>query len=201
MLRRQFEDLPQLIDDIDGRNARFSGVALRKIMYLLRQDKRIEGQLQLVIDRLARDEAPELELDVYQCELLADGFLYNPPRRRALAVARKLDRKPAADAGMLRREVAPRLRRLFARGRVEEYVDRLMAGRPTVPLGEVELGGDQDYVRLMYIAAYGLDRRSSYSFERRQGDDAPRVQRKGIYGFPPGDLRKGKRKEGGTWTS
>jgi hypothetical protein len=61
LLRAQFETLPQLIDDIDDRNARFSGVALRKIMYLLRQDKRIEGQLQLVIDRLARDEAPGVE--------------------------------------------------------------------------------------------------------------------------------------------
>jgi len=55
LLRKQFETLPQLIDDIDARNARFSGVALRKIMYLLRQDKRIEGQLQLAIDIAATD--------------------------------------------------------------------------------------------------------------------------------------------------
>ena len=43
---------PQLIDDIDARNARFSGVALRKLMYLLRQDTRTEGQLQRIVDAL-----------------------------------------------------------------------------------------------------------------------------------------------------
>src|SRR6266545_2549363 len=83
LLRMQFDTLPTVTDDIDARNARFSGVALRKLMYLLRQDTRTEGQLQFLVDALARDAAPDLELDVYRCELLADGFLYMPPRRRA----------------------------------------------------------------------------------------------------------------------
>ncbi|MGH2608430.1 MAG: Wadjet anti-phage system protein JetA family protein, partial [Tepidiformaceae bacterium] len=43
LLRMQFDTLPQVTDDIDARNARFSGVALRKLMYLLRQDTRTEG--------------------------------------------------------------------------------------------------------------------------------------------------------------
>ncbi len=189
LLTMQFDELPRLIDDIDSRNARFSGVALRKIMYLLRQDKRIEGQLQLVIDRLARDEAPELELDVFRCELLADGFLYSPPRRRPRVTARRLDRGPRADEAALRGDVAPRLRRAFSRRRVEEYVRGLLAGRRQVPLRELELIGDSDYVRLMYIAAYGLDGRSPFVFERMAGDGIPLTERKGIYGFPPGELR------------
>jgi hypothetical protein len=200
LLRKQFEALPQLIDDIDSRNARFSGVALRKIMYLLRQDKRIEGQLQLVIDRLARDEAPELEFDVFHCDLLAEGFLYNPPRRRPRVTARKLDRPAPADAGEIRRGIGPRLRRPFSRSRVEEYVERLLAGRARAPLREADLEGDEDYIRLIYIAAYGLDRRSPYAFEEAGGEGAPGLERKGIYGFPPGELRK-KRREGQGWTS
>ncbi len=209
LLRAQFETLPQLIDDIDERNARFSGVALRKIMYLLRQDKRIEGQLQLIIDRLARDEAPELEFDVYRCQLIADGFLYTPPRRRPRVTARKLDRPPSPDPGEIRRGIAPRLRRPFSRARVEGYVERLLAGRPRASIGEAGLVGDEDYIRLIYVGAYGLDRRSSFSFERRNGDGAPRVERKGIYGFPPGDLKRKDTKESGAkeregmgpWTS
>ncbi len=194
LLKTQFEELPWLIDDIDSRNARFSGVALRKITYLLRQDKRIEGQLQFLIDRLARDEGPDLELDVYRCELLADDFLYTPPRKRPKVTARKLDRGQKADEAALRRDVAPRLRRPFSRTRVEEYVGGFLADRQRLSLGELDLEGDQDYIRLIYVAAYGLDQRSSFIFQRADGDGAPRIERKGDYGFPPGELRKRNRK-------
>jgi hypothetical protein len=190
LLKTQFEELPWLIDDIDSRNARFSGIALRKITYLLRQDRRIEGQLQFLIDTLARDEGPDLLLDVYRCELLSDDFLYTPPRKRSKVTARKLDRGQKADEAALRRDVAPRLRRPFSRARVEEYVDGLLAERQRLSLGELGLEGDQDYVRLIYVAAYGLDHRSSFVFQPTRGDGAPRVERKGDYGFPPGELRK-----------
>jgi hypothetical protein len=43
LLRSQFDAIPHLVEEIDSRNARFSGVALRKIRYLLRQDRRTEG--------------------------------------------------------------------------------------------------------------------------------------------------------------
>jgi Wadjet anti plasmid transformation system JetA-like protein len=195
ILRMQFETLPELIDDIDARNARFSGVALRKIMYLLRQDKRIEGQLQLIIDRLARDEAPDLEFDVFRCELLGDDFLYTPPRRRAPVVARKLDRVPVADTDGIRREIAPRLRRRFSRPQMESYVERLLGGRTSARLSEADLADDTDYVRLIYIASYGLDRISSYAFEKDVGDAERRLERRGWYGFPAGSLRR--RRKGG----
>lgn len=42
LLRTQFDALPSITEEIDARNARFSGVALRKLTYLLRQDRRIE---------------------------------------------------------------------------------------------------------------------------------------------------------------
>ncbi len=200
LLRKQFETLPRLIDDIDTRNARYSGVALRKIMYLLRQDKRIEGQLQLLIDRMARNEAPDIEFDVYRCALLADGFLYSPARRLPRVAARKLDRPTPLNAMELRRGIAPRLKRAFSRTRVEEYVNRLLAGRQSVSLLEADLGDDDDYVRLIYIAAYGLDPRSTYTFTRLAGDCGFRLERKGIYGFPSGDLGK-KGKGGRGWTS
>jgi hypothetical protein len=200
LLRRQFETLPGLIDDIDTRNARYSGVALRKIMYLLRQDKRIEGQLQLLIDRMAKDEAPELEFDVYRCALLADGFLYNPVRRRPRAVSRKLDRPPQQDAAEIRQRVSLRLRRAFSKMRVEEYVERLFAGRGSVSIKEADLAGDEDYVRLIYVAAYGFDPRSKYTFERMKDGGGFRIERKGIYGFPAGDLKR-KGKGGPDWTS
>lgn len=193
LLRAEFDALPRLIDEIDRRNARFSGVALRKLMYLLRHDKRLEGQLQLVVDRLARDRAPELDLDVYACELLGDGFLYTAPKRRPRAERQALVRRARPDAEGLRRDLGPRLRRPFARGRVEAYVEELLAGRGHVATSEVPLDGDEDYIRTIYMLAYGLDGGSPYRFDRIAAADGP--VRRGAFGIPAGALtRRGRRR-------
>jgi Wadjet anti plasmid transformation system JetA-like protein len=212
LLRAQFDALPALIDDIDARNARFSGAALRRLMYFLRHDARTEGQLQLVLDALAHDQAPETMFDVYRCELLAPGFLYTPPRRRPRPTPQPLARRPAADDAALRREVAPRLRRPFSRPRVDAFVDALLGSRDSAPLSAAAPETDQDYVRLIYTVAYGLDGASPYRFKRNPappearvpadpepaggGETAPgddRLERYGIYGFPRGFLaRRGR---------
>jgi Family of unknown function (DUF5716) len=202
LLRMQFETLPTVTDDIDTRNARFSGVALRKLMYLLRQDTRTEGQLQLIVDALARDRAPDLVFDVYRCELLTDNFLYTSPRRRPRPAPQPLARRSTVDAAELHSHVAPRLRRPFARPRVEAFVDHLLAGRPSAPLAEAAPDTDEDYVRLIYTVAYGLDDRSTFRFERdpasperESGPPEARVERRGIYGFPRGRLvRRARRR-------
>ncbi len=186
LLRAEFETLPRLIDDIDERNARFSGVALRKLMYLLRHDGRMEGQLQLVVDRLARDQAPELELDVFACQLLGDAFLYTAPRQRPKAEPQPLRRVARLDTDALRGALAPRLRRPFARARVEAFVDGLLGGRAHVSLAEAPLDGDEDYVRTIYMLAYGLDGASRYRFERIAA--APGRLVKGSYRVPAGTL-------------
>jgi len=188
LLRMQFDTLPTVTDDIDARNARFSGVALRKLMYLLRQDTRTEGQLQLLVDALARDAAPDLELDVYRCELLADGFLYTPPRRRARPAAQPLARRSSADPAALRTLVAPRLRRPFSRSRVEAFIDGLLGERAGASLAEAGPETDEEYVRLIYTVAYGLDGRSAFRFERDALPVSERTDRRGVYGFPRGSI-------------
>jgi hypothetical protein len=191
LLRAQFETLPRLVDEIDERNARFSGVALRKLMYLLRHDRRLEGHLQLLVDRLARDQAPELELDVYACELLGESFLYTAPRQRPRVERQPLRRAARGDAETIRAGVAPRLKRPFARARVEAFVDALLGERPRVDLSELPLDGDEDYLRAIFLCAYGLDGGSRYRYERITGG-AARIDKRG-YGVPGGSLLRRRR--------
>jgi hypothetical protein len=187
MLRMQFETMPEITDDIDERNARFSGVALRKITYLLSQDKRIEGQLQLIIDALAKDAAPDIDLDVYRCELLADDFLYTPPRRRAPVTRQPLAEPAPVDRERVRQEVAAALHRPFARERIQELVEEHLAARRKASIAELPVNDDEEYVKMIYIVAFGLDGRSRYAFEPgAQGA----VERKGPYTFPSGQLEK-----------
>lgn len=192
VMRMQFESIPEITQQIDVRNARFSGAALRKLMYLLRQDRRTEGQLQLLVEALARDRAPELDFDVYRCQLLADGFLYTPPARRQRATApQRLARRPRADAESVRRALDRLIRRPYARARIQAYVDQLLGPRARAPLSDAALEGDEDFVRLIFIAAYGLDGGSSYAFRPEPG--IPQ-DRKGRYAFPRGQLERTRRR-------
>jgi hypothetical protein len=183
MLRARFDAIPLLVDEIDSRNARFSGVALRKIQYLLRQERQTEGQLQFVVDALARGEAPELEFDVYKCELLADGFLYTPPTERPQPEPQVLVQTSTHDFEQLRRDSVARLRKRFGRRKIEEFVVKVLAGRDSASMAEVPVQTDEDYVRLLYVASYGLDRSSAF----RLRASSERVK-KNDYTYPSGRI-------------
>ncbi|MBK6688182.1 MAG: hypothetical protein IPG45_27150 [Deltaproteobacteria bacterium] len=188
LIRSHFDRVPELVDQIDARNARFSHVTLRRLMYLLRQDRRTEGQLQRIIDALAKDEAPEIEVDLFRAELLFDDPLYVPPQRRPRAQPQPLARPPAPSEAN-KRAVAQKLERAFARAKVEAYVEQLLAGRHQVDLEAVPVVDDQDYVRLLYLAAYGLQRDSSFSVVPGK----ERLQ-KGPYSHPDGHLERRRRR-------
>jgi hypothetical protein len=204
LLRSHFDAIPDLVAEIDARNARFSGVALRKLRYLLRQDRKTETQLEFIVGALARGEAPELEFDVFRCELLSDGFLYTPPTRRSKVSPQTLGVPSGIDREEVYRDAAVRVRRLFARRRIEEFANQVLGTRSSVSLEELNVEGDQDYVRLLYLAAYGLDSSSSFTFAPETG----RVE-KAPYGYPAGRIsrsskrggRAGKSPDGNTWTS
>jgi hypothetical protein len=185
LMRSHFDAIPQLVDDIDTRNARFSGVALRKIRYFLRQDRRTEGQLQFIVDALARDEAPELEFDAFRCELLAGNFLYTAPTARERPAPQRLVEQPAANRDKIRREAATRVRRMFARRRLEEFVVTWLDGRQAAPMRDMPVHEDHDYVRLLYLASYGLDGESTFELL----PSAERL-RTAAYGYPDGTIEK-----------
>ncbi|HEY1525099.1 MAG TPA: Wadjet anti-phage system protein JetA family protein [Candidatus Angelobacter sp.] len=184
-LRSQLNIIPRIIEEIDARNARFSGVALRKLRYLLRQDRRTEGQLQYIVDALARGDVPEIEFDIYRCELLAGGFLYTPPTARPKLAPQGLNIRKDIDQEKIRREASARIRRPFSRPRIEEFIDQVLAGRAAGSMKEVNVSSDEDYVRLLYIASYGLDRNSSFQLL----PSAERV-RKGPYTYPEGRIER-----------
>jgi hypothetical protein len=186
-LRLQFEALPEITDDIDRRNARFSGVALRRLMYLLRQDKRIEGQLQGLVDTLAREQPIEIEPDVFRCELLADGFLYTVPTRRKAVEAQPLELPAMPDRTRLRAAVQAVVRSPFARARILAYVDEVLGGRRAMPLGELPLNSDADYVRRIFIVAFGLDG-APYAF--RPDGAHPPLERQGLFDAVVADVRQ-----------
>jgi len=68
---------------------------------------------------------------------------------------------------------------------MEELVHRMLAGRKSMQAEEVPVATDEEYVRMMYLASYGLDRHSSFRFTA-----ADEQIRKGAFGYPGGQIEQ-----------
>jgi hypothetical protein len=141
------------------------------------------------VSALAKGEAPEIEIDVFRCELLADGFLYTPPSRRPKPAPQLLAAPSRVDRDQVYKDAAARVRRLFGRRRIEEFVSEVLDGRSSASLDELAIEGDQDYIRLLYLVAFGLDGSSSFTFVPETGrlETYP-------YGYPTGRLARGPKR-------
>src|SRR5262249_49347485 len=99
----------------------------------------------------------------------------------------------AALSGIDRDEVykdaAARVRRLFARRRIEEFANQLLGGRSSVSLEELAVNEDQDYIRLLYLVAFGFDGFSSFTFLPETG----RLERL-LQGNPGGQTAESRRR-------
>ena len=171
LLRAQFETLPQLVDDIDARNARFSGVALRKLMYLLRQDTRTEGQLQRIVDALCPRPGPRPRLRRLPVRAAGRWLPLHPaappaaPRAPACwpAAPRATERSPArpshpGSAGRSRaRASRPSSRACSAPAR-------------RAAMAEAAPETDTDYVRLIYTVRLRPGRPVALSLRGRAAD-------------------------------
>lgn len=197
LLRMQFETMPRITDDIDARNARFSGVALRKLTYLLQQDRRVEGQLQVLVDGHTRESDPEIPFEAFKCELLGSDFLYTPPTRRPKVEAQPLARPAVPDLGRVRASLASVIKRPFARERIEKLVEDVLGARASAAIAEFPLSNDDDYVKSIFLVAYGLDQASRFVFRRNRDETKTRMEQdaRGPYSRPAGEIaRRGRRK-------
>lgn len=196
IVRSHIEAMPRIMREIDDRNQRFTGVATRRISYLLRHDRRTEGQLQFLIDQLGAERIPPLEVEVYQARFLGPDCLYVPRRAHIPVENAPVQPLGATDAAAARAALQDRLLSPFRQEMVNRFVRDLLAGRRRMPIREVPVTSDEEYVRLTYVVGYGDARRALYRFERtRCGDPACtdpecgicRV-RSGSYSYPNGTI-------------
>ncbi|HEX8320434.1 Wadjet anti-phage system protein JetA family protein [Longimicrobium sp.] len=191
-IRQQIDSLPRVLREIDERNQRFTGIALRRLTYLLKNDARTEAHLQGIIELLVRREVDGLDVPLYRCELLGDSFLYRPRRRRAPVAPQPVAARPPVDETAVRTAFAKRIADPYSRARLEAYVQALLDGRESVATSDLRVGSDADYVRLIHVV--GLAGRAAFVFAPDAcpqgcagGCDACRVDA-GQYVLPAGHL-------------
>lgn len=200
LVRRHLDALPEILDDIDRRNARFTGIARRKLRYLLQQHQYLEAHLQGLLADVAVGRVPDAEFELYRADLLHDDFLWTPPAKRERPVPRPLARAATPDAGAVAKQArADYLHRTCSRrvinARVRQMMETLGDGA-RVRLDALPVGDDQSYTWAIHMVAYGLDGESPFRFERAtcgrancvDPDCAACRTRRGSYVLPNGVL-------------
>jgi hypothetical protein len=198
LVRMHVDALPTILDDIDRRNARFSGIARRKLRYRLQQHQYLESHLQAMLADLAEGRLQDIPFELYRADLLHDDFLWTPPACRVRAVAKPLTRGAPPDAAtVMERVKADLIHRSSSRRMIDARVARLMAGTGVLALDAVPVTDDEGYVWAIHMVAYGTDGDSPYHFERQTCGRADCLDpecricrtRRGPYVLPNGVLR------------
>lgn len=199
-IRQQIDSLPRVLREIDERNQRFTGIALRRLTYLLKNDARTEARLQGIIELLTRRDVDGLDVPLYRCELLGDSFLYRPRRRRAPVAPQPVAARPVVDEAAARIAFAKRIADPYSRARLDAYVKGLLDGKQRVSTSDLPVESDADYVRLIHVV--GLSGRTSFVFAPEAcpmgcvgGCEACRID-VGQYVLPAGHLSLARTKHG-----
>jgi Family of unknown function (DUF5716) len=197
-VRRQLEALPDLVHDIDARNARFSGSARNRLVYLLSRNRHIDGQLQALIDHLIRDEVDAVPVDLYRTRFLREDFLYIVPEKRVPPAPTLLPDAIPSDIPTLRERARRLMEQPFSERMVRRYIEGLLAGRSRVAAAELPLASDEDYVRFICVVMYGCSPAGPYRFRPVEcpadacgGATCPVCRRtEGRYRVPAGEIER-----------
>lgn len=176
-IRSSYEQMDNLLDEIDRRNAQYAKASLEHVRYLLNNTQDTEGQLVELLQLLAGElQAGAVSVDdpwpaelaelfaVENIQTLEESSLYTPRTQRRshrpqpLEVPEVSAAEREAARGRLRQKLVSRL----TYGRINEYVQARMGDQPEIRAADLGIETVQDFVKLIYVAAYSRSRRVSY---------------------------------------
>ncbi|HWI52585.1 MAG TPA: Wadjet anti-phage system protein JetA family protein [Symbiobacteriaceae bacterium] len=177
-LRSSYEQMDHLLDEIDRRNAQYAKSSLEQIRYLLSSGGDSEGQLILLLQLLgaqlrsgaaAPDEPWPSDwaglFALHSVQALDNGSLFSPRGARrnhnpqALTGGAVSTEQRLAALDRTRRRLAAKL--TFQR--IDEFVQARLGDRRETTAAELGIESVEDFVRLIYIAAYSRNRRVHYT--------------------------------------
>jgi hypothetical protein len=176
-LRSSYEHMDDLLDEIDRRNAQYAKASLEHVRYLLSQGGDAEGRLvgllrllggQLRNGALAPDTAWPADWEglfqLQTVQTLEEGSLYTPRAARRNLKPRPLDltEVTAAERARAKTRLRQRLAAKLTYGRINEYVLDRLGDRREIRAADLGIETEGDFVRLIYVAAYGSSARVRY---------------------------------------
>lgn len=183
-IQTSYQQMDDLLEEIDRRNASYAKASFEYVRYLLSDAGDTEGKLVALLRFLGsglregrlNEGAPWPEqwagtFDLYTQQSCEDGSLFTPraARRRMSPQPLAAPTATAADREKARAHLRHRLAAKLTYARIDEYLQQRLASRSELRAADLGVETVTDFVRLIYVAAYGNHRRVCYSVDL-QGD-------------------------------
>lgn len=179
-IRNSYEQMDDLLDEIDRRNAQYAKASLEQVRYLLSSGKDTEGQLALLaqfvgsqmnLGTMAPDDPWPSEWDglfgLYSAQTIESGSLYSPrtARRNHAPQPLQVETPTAAEREAARARTRQRLATKLTYQRIDEFILSRLGERRGMQALDLGIESVEDFVRLIYVAAYSRHRRVHYQVE------------------------------------
>lgn len=180
-IRQSYSSMDELLEEIDRRNTKYANTSFLQLKYLLNSSKDTAGQLMDIItylaDLLKEDEySRESELpspvaglfEIYSQEFMDNSSLYTPRRLsrnhepaeiNQLEAVDETEKKKARER--MRQEMASRM----TRKRINRFVLDILKDRDSIRAKELEVEDLEDFLKLIYTAAYSGSKTVDYRVE------------------------------------
>jgi len=184
-IRQTYTGMDEILEEIDRRNVQYANASFLQLKYILNSSKDLEGQLLEILKYLAGLRTVE---GYRQGDDLPQAFdrlfsLYSIPYidAQSLYTAREASRnhapvefqKLAGPDEKERREVLRKYREKMARRMIRErinaYVMDKLGGRDSIRAAELGVDEVEDFLKLIYAAAYGASRLVNYQVDFKKG--------------------------------
>jgi len=185
-IESSFENMDELLEEIDRRNAQYARAAAERLKFQLQQGRGVERHLSAVLAYLAemarrygeRAVSPEevnRSIALFPQEVVDEHSWKQPPS------ARRPHRPHPLPAAFVPDEVrVSKLSRFSVRvaeevtvEQINRYVDKILEKETSCPLEKVPLNTREEWVKFIYLIIYSRSRRAAYRLEGRRGETVP----------------------------
>lgn len=184
-IRQVYSGMDELLEEIDRCNSQYANASFLQLKYILNSSKDVEGQLMEALKYLAGlrveeglrqgDELPddfERLFSLYSLSYIDSQSLYQA-REAARSHSPGELRELSGPGEEERREVLRRYRekmaRRLTRERINAYILDKLGGRDSIRARELGVEDVEDFLKLIYAAAYSNHRLVNYQVDFKSG--------------------------------
>lgn len=170
-LENSFEQIIDIISEIDDKNTRYISVAIEKVRILMNHDKNIEGQLLHILKNYQLLEEQDLSFHFFDNRNIITTSLFTP--RVEIKVKGTPVKLDVTNDEELDQELYESLKRnqMFSQKAIRKYVDQLLSKKEKVTIHDFDLTKQLDFIRLILIFVYSEEKNNKYKVCWMENED------------------------------
>lgn len=156
-----YENVDQLLDEIDMKNSSYTRASIEKIQYLLNTDRSIKGKLVEILKKVSSGNEGMIEpmeacIELYSQRYIDENslYVYTSQKRRDDTPLMKVQPPIEENGKIVLDELKDQLKSSYSRGRIMKFMKNIMDGVDVIYSSEIPLNSNDDFILLILAFLY-----------------------------------------------